>query len=360
MTKVQAYSGRIAVYDYIRAAAIIMVVICHSVEAVYVQPYNSLGTASKLFFALTHFIGRLGVPLFLFLTGALILKKSFEKPADVILFYKKNLLPLFFSSEIFIALYYLFLIFTQGQAFRITAYLRYALFIGIVDMPNMWYIPMILGVYLGLPFLGMVLKKTDIKTIMIPLGIVVFYRFLIPTISLVVTIMGHKELAWNIDLNLLGSSYVVYIILGYYITSKGLFSRIKGYVLALLILADIAAGVVFQLWLGNKVMGYYTLWYDSVFVLVAAVCIFLLMYRIKCDSARLNSLISGFARLAFGIYWIHIIVRSLIAPYILRLGMINPLKTCVLTAAVFLISALAVYLMALVKPVGKILFLIRS
>ena len=68
----QAGRGRIVSFDVIRLIAISCVVLCHSVETVYKASNLSLG------YGLAHYLGRLGVPLFLFLTGALIINKEFD------------------------------------------------------------------------------------------------------------------------------------------------------------------------------------------------------------------------------------------------------------------------------------------
>ncbi len=354
-------TGRIAAYDYIRAVAIILVVLCHSVEITYTQSYLELGTASKIFQALFFFLGRLGVPLFLFLTGALILRKKFEDGSDVIGFYKKNLLPLLISSQIFIALYYLFMVCAGTEPFCVTRYFRYALFLDAMGVANMWYIPMIIGVYVCLPFLAMVVHRLDFKTILLPVGLVLAYRFFVPTLSMVSGLLGGNTFGWVIDLNLMGSAYVVYIVLGYYITSRDLFAGVKSNRIVLSAVAGIAAGTAFQIWVSDRFANgaYYRVWYDSPFVLFAAVCIFMLMCRIRCEKGRIFSCASFLSRIAFGIFWIHIIVLNLINPYIQDIGLINPVTVMLLMAVVAVISVAAVVVISLIKPLGRILFIIR-
>ena len=68
--------------DIARTIAIICVVLCHASEAIYKPNSNMWGTLSdqsKLFFIIVFTIGRIGVPIFIFLTGTLILNKKFQK-----------------------------------------------------------------------------------------------------------------------------------------------------------------------------------------------------------------------------------------------------------------------------------------
>lgn len=88
--------------DVVRATAILCVVLCHSVEAFYrpvllgqLQVSFPLWNIENLLFT----VGRMGVPLFLATTGALILPRDYP---DVSAFYKKSLLPLFLTTEIWI------------------------------------------------------------------------------------------------------------------------------------------------------------------------------------------------------------------------------------------------------------------
>lgn len=71
-------------------------------------PYLYLGKASQIFRITFFTIGRLGVPIFLFLTGALTLKKQIDTDEDVLKFYKKNLIPLLITIEIWNVFYNLF------------------------------------------------------------------------------------------------------------------------------------------------------------------------------------------------------------------------------------------------------------
>ena len=85
-------------YDLIRVIAIILVVLCHSLEEAYFGNDNT-SLQSNLFYILCHSISRLGVPFFLLLTGALLLNKNFERIDEIKKFYKSNLLNLIIVCE---------------------------------------------------------------------------------------------------------------------------------------------------------------------------------------------------------------------------------------------------------------------
>lgn len=101
-------SKRVPLYDVLRIIAILFVVLCHCSEYVYL-PHNSLP------YSVLHFLGRLGVPLFFFLTGALVMSKEFDSRQTVKRFYSHNLLGLVTTAEVWIAIYCL-LLNVQGGA----------------------------------------------------------------------------------------------------------------------------------------------------------------------------------------------------------------------------------------------------
>lgn len=94
--------------------------------------------------------GRLGVPIFLFLTGALMLSKPMEKEA-ISKFYKKKWLSLFITMQILIFIWTIFLMLYKnagGETETVSfGELMKCLFLQ-RDVPAImpaWYIPMILG-----------------------------------------------------------------------------------------------------------------------------------------------------------------------------------------------------------------------
>lgn len=101
----------------VRATAILCVVLCHSVETFYhpvllgqLQVFFPLWNIENLLFT----IGRIGVPLFLATIGALMLPRDYP---DVSAFYKKSLLPLFLTTEIWIFCNYIFCCMVEHKAF---------------------------------------------------------------------------------------------------------------------------------------------------------------------------------------------------------------------------------------------------
>lgn len=98
--------------DVARVVAVFAIVLNHAVNrsfAVYhyqSAEFNAIPLAGTLVKAACGIFSNLGVPLFLMITGALILNKSMDTADDVKRFYKRNLLPLFLTTEVWLVLIY--------------------------------------------------------------------------------------------------------------------------------------------------------------------------------------------------------------------------------------------------------------
>lgn len=350
---------RIVSYDYVRTLAICLVVLNHGVEFVYLTGFDTLSTASKIFESLMFFIGRLGVPLFLFLTGALLLKRPFETGRDIFDFYKKNLLPMVISYVAVTIIYYIFIVVHFGVEWDTEMLLHYLLMIEKFPLASMWYPPMIIGTYLAVPFLAIIVKKFSMGQLKIVMWVVFFFRFLIPTLNPWWVSLGFKPLGYVIDLNLLGSAYVLYVVLGYYITEHKILRNVKSVVM----LSVMAVGIVLGVWLQITLSGcndngtYYHSWYDSVFLLMAAVSLFELMLRCRY---RRWGIITYISRISYGIFLVHIIYCELLKGSAIVTCAGNPIGTAIMTALVGVLSLTTVGVLSLIRPIGKYLFLIKK
>ena len=190
---------RIYFLDIARTFAIISIVLCHSVELIYpIYPNNldswtHLSVQSKIFRTIFFTIGRLGVPIFLFITGYLTLNKKIDSDEDCTKFYKRNLIPLLITTEIWIILYNVFLSVLNNKSFDIIATIKNMLFVEQVPLMNMWYMPMIIGIYIAIPFVSKIVKQFSIKSLKYPIIIILALQFLLPTVNVLLKIFGRTQ-----------------------------------------------------------------------------------------------------------------------------------------------------------------------
>ena len=98
--------SRILYLDAARCAAILMIALNHAVNRTWdnyekaQEEFASVGLASTILKTLLTIASRYGVPLFLMITGALILSRRFDTKEEVRRFYWHNWLSLFITGEI--------------------------------------------------------------------------------------------------------------------------------------------------------------------------------------------------------------------------------------------------------------------
>ena len=93
---------RIEWIDLARTFAILSVITVHSIERAYtfnLESMNSMPALVRTVCFILFTVGRLGVPLFFFITGYLLLGRNYADE-DCFRFWRKNLLALLLTTEI--------------------------------------------------------------------------------------------------------------------------------------------------------------------------------------------------------------------------------------------------------------------
>ena len=154
---------RIKWLDGVRALAVLSVVLCHCTEAIYkinaadmlkLSPLSE--TAAVVYFT----AGRLGVPFFLMISGYLLLDRKYTSE-DCIRFWKTRCLHLLVCTEIWIVIYRFFFSVLAGTVPDWKVLIGEMLFIRTASVSHMWYMPMILGMYILIPFAANALQTLD-------------------------------------------------------------------------------------------------------------------------------------------------------------------------------------------------------
>lgn len=214
---------RIVALDNLRAMAIFFVVLCHSTQAFYSMNADQLGAVSSksAFFAIVVFtIGRMGVPLFLMLTGFLLLDREYDDK-DIIVFWKQKWLRLLMCTVIWFVIYDLFVVLIQKQNIEAGVIIEDLLFIHDVPLTHTWYMPMILGIYLLIPFAANSLQQHSLKIILFPTIFFAAYAFGYPFFY-VINNAYHPEAPLELKMNLgfSGGIYGIYLVAGYLIKKE--------------------------------------------------------------------------------------------------------------------------------------------
>jgi len=344
-------------YDIIRTLAIFCVVLCHCAELIYNALLVTNRTSLNGFFVLVFFtIGRLGVPLFLFLSGFLLLKKQMETDEDVLKFYKKNLLPLFIANEIWVILYNIYLSFTGTINVTIADVIQELLLLKSAPPLNMWYMPMILGMYLAIPFLAKIVKVFSRKSLWIGMSVVLIICFLIPSICHSMKFFN-LDVSFNsiLDLEFLGGLFGAYLILGYFIGNLEKL-KVKNWLIGIIGMLSFYIVLYYEWKTCNCI------WYDSIFLLISACSLFYLLLQIneKAISPKIGKVFTYLAKRGLAVFFIHIIILDILFQFILRWKLHNLI---LLLISFLLTSFLSIGVLALFRKrewIKKYVFMIKE
>ena len=340
----------------IRVFATFAVVLIHCLfEILFLEDmdtFYSLSIPFKVFYFSCITIGALGVPLFFMLSGYLLLQRDYdwEKTKR---FYKHNLLTILLIWEFWIPINAITAWNYHNMEIHKTDLFNAALFLQNAPIVHFWYLPVILGIYVFIPYLARMFKAISDKEFLMPLILIFIYIFVFPSIAY------FKGIKYDIrlDLGFADGFFGTYVVLGYAFHRfehqlKSYFSKRQ---LILIIVILIAAMTGVQMWLPIKNGSIFHLWYDFFLIPPTTIAIFLLLKDIKFKS--LSKLIENISTCSFGIYLIHMAVIL----FLERNGFIDFAdgmidKILALTFMVPIVSFLSVFFLRKVPYLGKLIF----
>ena len=345
--------------DMLRMIAILSVVLCHCVEGIYSfdpQSIQALSAPERTFAVSMYTLGRVGgVPLFLMLSGYLLMDREYDTKGCV-RFWKRNWLQLFVCTEVWIVLYELFLLAWQGQPIPIGYLLRAMLFLEPSSMYHMWYMPMLLGFYALLPLVAAGLQKVDKRILLFPLLLFGLYSFGVPLYSTFATVFGKVPPANQFSLGFSGGAYGIYLISGYLI-KKGFFEKVKTWLLVAASTGAFVITVALQCYAYGKNISA-GVWYDSPFIYICALAGFELASRCRAKVGE-NPFMELVSRYSFAIFLMHMVVRTMTMPWILSLNIPSPIKLCFAWDLFTLGGLLIAWLLARIPKVGKYILYVK-
>lgn len=158
---------RIFWIDVVKVIAICMVIYAHVFWIIRDAKID--GTFAMEFFLKNSIVVSLGVPLFMMVSGTLLFDKSFTSKLDILAFYKRSLLPLVITAEIWIIAYSL----VVQESFSLKELLLCMIFIHKPEV-HLWYVRMIVMYYLAVPFLNILRQRYKYVFISLLLAVLAF------------------------------------------------------------------------------------------------------------------------------------------------------------------------------------------
>ena len=349
-----AKKSRQANLDIIRIIALMFVFMIHGAETVWGASSDGLAGASelaKIVVMVIYTLGRLSVPLFLFITGYLMLGKYYKKEG-VFTFYKTKVWKLLKITWIWTAIYYLIDILFFGRGFSIADAMKQFLFISDwLSAPHMWYMPAIIGVYLFIPFVSNVLQKIDNRVLAILLCLAVFYLFAVPTANDLSLAYNRSPIINKVELHYLGGFCGVMIVIGQLIRCgmAWLNKHVKSWLLVLIAVVSVYLSVAMHYLLVSVLGQDYGPWYDSIFILFASTCLFILLLRLFEKSSQ-SQLLSILATSVFGCYLVHYVFIYMLDNLVHDLGVSAWLQYVAVVVGSVIASAVVALIVRKVSP----------
>lgn len=311
--------------DLIRVIAMVLVIIVHT------KYYFFMPNAHSSIYAVLKVIGTVGVPLFVILTGYLMFDRNYEDEAYLKKYLSHNLLPLFTAYEFWnIAWNVLRYTHVVENPQKWSAVLKAAFFMG-DTLSALWYLPMTIALYLGMPILSMACHRIKSscyqKILMIAL---ILSGTLIPSVAPIVALTGHKTAIHSVlRMNIFGASvwgesvWMIYLLSGWAIY-KGKLKPIKTSLLAT-VGTIVPLGIMYLIQHTNK---YNVQHYDFILVVILSISTFELLTRTEYflqNHEAMLPIISTISKISFGVYMMHIFIGGGLFQLLKLCGLINPI-----------------------------------
>ena len=370
-------NGKQRVYwlDVARVVAIVSISINHAINRSYdnytdqMTEYLTIPIASTYFKAFITVFSHLGVPIFLMLSGTLLLNKRIKGEKEICYFFRHNYLDLLITSEIWYFIMYWRL--TIGQLIKngtlsvsqflklVFGLIKTMLFIDQVTFDSTWYIPMILCIYLLIPIFALVLQRCQLRVFAIPCVIVFVSTMVFPNINSILLLGGH-EYQINFALRSLDvfSVYFLYVFAGYWINRGGL-SDLNNLVLVVMCGISFFACFAIQLYAYSRPMNY-LVEYDFSLILVTAALLFECIRRFSFNEKKFGDVISYVSRISFGIYFVHILIMTIVNKLPIYDNWPRPLLLFFLEVVSFIGSIVIIRILSRIDILKRRMFLIKD
>lgn len=349
---------RISFLDNVRSLAIFLVVLCHSIEFLYDGEALTVASPAMVNFSAIIFnFTRLGVPLFLFLSGYLLLDKDYKTEKDVFKFWKTKLLPVVITWVIWIVIFYLFKCWKDGLSFSVKDFVLKLFMVERVNVSHDWYMYMLIGLYFVFPFLSMFLKKFSLKMHLVVFGGAFFICMVIPSLA---ALTGKNVYLFSAVSSFFINTnycYIIYAVLGFFLKkyeklSFNLPINLIGFILSM-------TAMVLCGYYRHSIMLSYYLWYDFALLPFASVFLFNLLRGVKLPSfiEKVNGRISI---CSFGMYLVHVPILCVLIRFFPKFNSNQPLSSIVYLAIAFIASYVLVEIIGKIKYLNKYLFMIKN
>jgi surface polysaccharide O-acyltransferase-like enzyme len=330
--------------DFVRVVAILLVILVHTAAFPYYLPQNITSDVVTNWFTVDVYgaVAAMGVPLFVMLSGALLLDPvKADEPMRV--FYKKRFLRIGGPMIFWTIIYFWWSTIAMKETLTVNNVLS-GLLSG--SYPHMWFLYMLLGLYLVTPFLRAMLKNLDRNKFKYLLVLWFVGNVSVPFIN------QFAQFPFN-PVMFVFTGWVGYYILGRYLVE----TKVAKWKPIAVLIPALVTTILGAWWVtgtfGEAKIGYFHEALNAT-VILASVSMFLLLAaipkaKIECRNKTLTSVLHWIGQNTLPIYLFHMIIMQTIEKgylgFFLNQDTLNPIiEIPILTAITFALTAAAVYL----------------
>lgn len=337
--------------NLIRTVAILGVLLLHAANDLTIQQINDLEIWRWCIVDVYQSIGRMGVPLFVMLTGALLLAPS--KNEELGVFFKKRFARIGLPFVFWAVAYFLWDIYVENQQVSTNFFVQ-----GILTGPyfQFWYLYMLMGLYLLTPLLRLMVAQASEKLFRYFMAIWFVGVSLVPLIT--------TFSSYDVNPNLFAiPGYVGYFVLGAYLVNV----RISRKTLVALLALGIALTALGTFQVSRTIGGgtsFYFQEYLSPTMILASISFFLLLNTFKAPiefayakPSWRRRIMAAISENTLGIYLFHMMIIYTLQNGLLGVTLngntVNSIIGIPLMVAIVLLVCLAVLVPLKKVPVLK-------
>ncbi|NLO72198.1 MAG: acyltransferase family protein [Porphyromonadaceae bacterium] len=344
--------NRIEWIDSLRVAAILAVITIHISSPIVKDMFDKNMTYWWIGNVLDSAV-RFGVPLFLMISGALLLSRKY----DLKDFYTKRIIRVLLPFLFYMIVYWIFRWSNlspeaQSRTFNETVQWAAALFLKEGISPHFWFVYLILFLYIFTPMVGAFVRKLKPEMIVFLLAAWVLIGSISQGFPVNMYTWAGADVFKKLYIYLL---YMGYMVLGYYFynifyVSKNI--RLTAAVLYLITVVVSALVVYFTSHTKGKLdLAFYS--YLNLNTIIQTAAVFISMKHTKIRNKHIQKVTFLISDYSYGIYLIHVLVLGVLFNRGISWTMAHPLISLpVLLVLTLLVSMMIIFIIRKI-PFGK-------
>ncbi len=294
---------RIFYLDFLRAFAILMVLLLHSINP-YITNKELFGSTSWNIMIIINAFVRTGVPIFFMISGYLLL--SSDKSRDFKAFYKKSLLHIIIPLVFWNIVYFGYKCIMGYIDFDITILLSD--FINCGTEYHLWYLYTLVGIYLLVPFLKILVDNLNTKQSIWLLLLMMFCTSIRPFINTVTPLYIYLfEPLFN---GYIGCFFMGYILGNIKINNR----KVIAFSIAGLLFLIISVFVNYTNSSSDGINMIFNYGYSLCHYVMAAVIFVLSRFLFESRGVFVKAT-ETVSKLSFGVYLVHVLIIDIILKY---------------------------------------------